>query len=613
MSGKTIRIGCASGFWGDSTIAAPQLLAGGNLNYLVFDYLAEITMSIMARARAKDPRQGYAHDFVTLTLRHTLPDIARQGVKVVANAGGVNPLACSEAIAELVRELGLNLKVATVTGDDLMDSIDDYRAQGVKEMFCGDAMPAEFMSVNAYLGAFPIAAALDRGADIVITGRCVDSAVTLGPCIHEFGWTADQYDALAGGCLAGHIIECGAQATGGLFTDWRDSTHWENIGYPIVEVENNGEFIVTKPEGTGGLVSPATVAEQLVYEIGDPQAYILPDVICDFSQVELTSAGDQCVAVKGTKGGPPTDKLKVSATYRDGFRLGCYVTVAGIDAKEKAQKVADAVLTRVKGILKLRHLPEFTETSVEIIGAEACYGPHARVKHPREVIIKLAAKHPVPEILGLLLRELTSTGTSMAPGISGMGGNRPKPSPVVRLFSFLVDKADVTPVVHVDGEMDTVDIAPGQPFDPASIKRPAVPSEPADSGECVEVPLIAIAHGRSGDKGNDANIGIIARKPEYLPFIRQALTEETVANYFAHFLEGSVERYEIPGIHALNFVLHNVLGGGGIASLRNDPQGKAYAQMLLDHPVSVPLALATELGCDGRTGALPAQSASDAS
>lgn len=594
LTKETIRIGGAAGFWGDSSIAAPQLIKGGSLDYLVFDYLAEITMSIMARARAKDPAMGYAHDFVTQIMKDNLPEIARQNIKVISNAGGVNPEACAEAIRALIKEAGLRLNVATVTGDDLMGRVEEFRAAGTKEMFSGAAMPKEFMSVNAYLGALPIAGALEQGADIVITGRCVDSAVTLGACIHGLGWKAEEYDRLAAGSLAGHIIECGAQATGGLFTDWQLSNGWENIGYPIAEVSRDGSFVITKPENTGGLVSFGTVAEQILYEIGDPQAYILPDVVCDFSHVEMEQVRKDAVRVWGVRGDPPTQTLKVSATYMDGYRVGLMITIGGIDAAKKAQKVADAVLKRCRGILKARGVPDFTETSVEIIGAESSYGPHARVENPREVVLKIAAKHPAAQALAMLLREATSSGTSMSPGISGMGGNRPKPSPVVRLFSFLVDRRSLNPEVELNGRRWAVPTGHGTRL--RHPDRPRIPDTSGTQAETCDVPLVRLAWGRSGDKGNDANIGIIARRREYLPYIRQALTAEAVREYFAFKIEGKVERFDLPGIGAMNFLLHEALGGGGIASLRNDPQGKAFAQMLLDFPITVPEAVAADAG-----------------
>ncbi|MBI2422976.1 MAG: DUF1446 domain-containing protein [Candidatus Hydrogenedentes bacterium] len=587
MENKIIRIGCASGFWGDSNMAAPQLLASKQLDYLVFDYLAEITMSILARARAQNPEEGYALDFVSVTMRHNLAEIAKQGVKVVSNAGGVNPLACARAIEALVKEMGLNLKVAAVTGDDLLPQADALRAADTREMFSNEAMPAAFMSVNAYLGAFPIAQALSEGADIVITGRCVDSAVTLGPCIHEFGWTRADYHQLAGGSLAGHIIECGAQATGGLFTDWDQVEGWENIGYPIVEVDVKGEFVLTKPENTGGLVNRFTAAEQLVYEIGDPRAYILPDAVCDFSEVRIEDISKDRVRIHGARGSQPTNSLKVSATCRDGYRIGAYVSIRGRDAGPKAQKVANAAVRRSSGMFKRIGLPAFKEVSIEVLGVESGYGPHAKTADSREVVLKIAAKHDLAEALMLFLRELTSSGTSMAPGISGMGGNRPKPSPVIRLFSFLVPRDSVTPQVTLRDQVTDVPFAPGASF---SMQATVMSrnEKPKEDAELVEVPLIQIACGRSGDKGAHANVGIVARKPAFYPVLKQVLTANTVKAHLAHVVKGEVRRFELPGIQALNFELLDSLEGGGMASLLNDPQGKAYAQILLDMPVFVP-------------------------
>jgi hypothetical protein len=593
VTGHRIRIGGASGFWGDSGIAAPQLVKGGALDYLVFDYLAEITMSIMARARAKDARRGYALDFVDRTLREILVDCARQGVRILSNAGGVNPLACGEAIETLVAELGLDLKVAVVTGDDLLDRAASLA--DVREMFSGEPFPAAPVSINAYLGATPVAAALDRGADIVITGRCADSALVLGACLHAFGWAHDDYDRLAGGSLAGHILECGAQATGGLFTDWEQVPGWDDIGYPIAEIDDHGDFIVSKPPGTGGLVSVGTVCEQLLYEIGDPQAYLLPDVICDFSQVRVAQLADDMVSVSGASGRAPSGCYKVSATWQDGYRLGLTQTIVGIDADRKAKRVGEAVVSRVERMLAARGLPQLSAISVEVLGAEAEYGPHARVEGPREVVLKIAAKHPQSSALDLLLREATSTGTSMSPGITGMGGNRPKVAPVVRLFSFLAAAGDIPVRVHMAGE--AVDVAPpiggdgaGPPFESSRVE------EPVDLADTISIPLVRLAWGRSGDKGDNANIGVIARRADYLPWIRRALSEETVARRFAHLCEGEVTRFDVPGIQGLNFLLTRALGGGGIASLRNDPQGKGYAQILLDQPVRISRAIAVRDG-----------------
>jgi hypothetical protein len=590
MTMRSIHIGGASGFWGDSYMAAPQLVTAPKIDYLVFDYLAEITMSILARAKAKSPDHGYALDFVDPTLKLVLPTCAQRGIRIISNAGGVNPIACGKAIEELLSRLGLSMKVAVVTGDDLTDRVDELRRADVREMSTGQPLPMSLMSINAYLGAFPIARALDAGADIVITGRCVDSAVTLGPCIHAFGWKEDDYDALAGGSLAGHIIECGAQATGGLLTDWRRGGDWSNIGYPLAEVREDGTFRITKPEKTGGVVCRASVAEQLVYEIGDPKSYILPDVVCDFSQVTIDEVSPDEVEVAGAKGKVPSDKLKVCATYLDGYRLTCSLTIRGREADAKVKATFEAVLKRVRGMLTRRGAPDFTETLVEILGMESGYGPHSRVSSSREVVGRLSAKHPSAEALGLLLRELTSSGTSMAAGTTGDGTNRPKPSPVVRLFSFLIDRSFVTSLVQAGETRWETPFSRGGTVASSEEESESPIAKHLDE-PWREVPLSEIAHGRSGDKGNDANIGIIARDKRFEEVISLEVTADRVGEYFQYLNHQGVKRYPLPGIGGWNFVLKDSLGGGGIASLRQDPQGKAFASILLDMVVKVPTSL----------------------
>lgn len=586
---RVVKIGCASGFWGDTNTAAFQLVNLSDINYLVFDYLSEITMSIMAKAKMVEPKHGYALDFVSRVMAPLLKKIAEKKIKVISNAGGVNPLACRDALQKIIKEYGLDLKVAVVLGDDLLAQHEHLKLQNIQEMFSGEALPEQVASSNAYLGAVAIHNALGLGADIVITGRVVDSAVVLAPLLHEYQWSLDDYDKLAQGSLAGHVIECGAQCTGGNFTDWQLVQGFDNMGFPVVEVSEDGSFVVTKPKGTGGLVSTATVAEQIVYEIGNPQAYLLPDVIADFSQVHLEQVGEHRVRVTGAKGQAPTAQYKVSTTYPDGYRVLVSFLIAGREAPQKAQVIADAILTKCERVLAMRSVPPFSEKSVEILGIESTYGAHAQALNSREVVVKIAVKHIFKEACMFFASEIAQASTGMAPALAGIVGGRPKASPVIKLFSFLVDKNQIKVEIDFEGKRYPVEV-------PQGVSTEQLPTLTAGKnavyqGDEIEVPLIEIAHARSGDKGNHSNIGVIARKTDYLPWIRAALTEQAVANYMKHVLDaekGRVIRYELPGLNALNFMLENALGGGGVASLRIDPQGKAFAQQLLDMPVKVP-------------------------
>jgi hypothetical protein len=592
MSSKTVRIGCAAGFWGDSSVGAPQLVRQGRIDFLVFDYLAELTMSILARARQKDPKLGYATDFPAIVMRSVVREIAAQGIRVISNAGGLNPSACAAAVAQVAEAAGVKLSIAVVEGDDLMPRIEDLRVRGVRDLWSGAPLPPQVVSANAYLGAFPIAQALDHGAQVVITGRCVDSAVELGPLIHAFGWQPTDYDRLAAGSLAGHLLECGAQATGGLHTDWERVPDWANIGYPIAECSADGSFVVTKPEGTGGLVTPATVGEQMLYEVHDPGHYVLPDVVCDFTDVRMTQAGAHRVAVGGARGAAPTPDYKVAATYADGWRLSAQLTIIGIDAARKAQRTGEAILERSRAIFKARGMADYRRTRIEALGAESAYGPHSRAQQAREVVMRLVAEHEAREPLELLAREIAPAGTSWSPGTTGSGLGRQAPGPVVKLFSFLVPKDEVAVTVRVDGA--------ALPASPRAVggggagdTRPRrYPAFAPLGGERVDVPLVKIAWARSGDKGNTENIGVLARHADFLPVLAQELTPARVAAYFAYCVAGPVTRYDVPGIQAFNFVLENALDGGGIASMRADPLGKGFAQMLLDLPLAVPRALA---------------------
>ncbi len=571
----------------------PQLLQEP-VNYLMMDYLAEVSMSLLARARLKVPESGYPPDFLAYLKDH-LRSIASRGIKVVSNAGGVNPRGCAAAMQKVCDEFSLQLKIAAVEGDDVMPLIDALRGE-VHEAQSGTALPARLLTANAYLGALPIKAALDAGADIVITGRCADSALALGILMHEFGWRDDEYDRLAAGSLVGHLLECGAQGVGGLYTDWQTVPDWENIGYPIAECQADGTFVVTKPRGTGGLVTPGTVSEQTLYEIGDPSAYILPDVVADFSAVSIVQDGPHRVRVTGARGRAPTAQYKVSATYQDGYRAVASVSIVGPGAAAKAERTGQALIARARLAFKELGLPDFTATHIEALGAEASYGPKSRTRDTREVLLRLVVLHADAKCLDLFARELGSVGISFAPGTTGIYTGRPKPAPHIRLYTFFIDKVVLPPpAVWMSGQRTEVSVPAGST--PAARHALETLAEAGQDwvGPAIEVPLIRLALARSGDKGDTSNVAIIARHPAYVPVLRRELTAERMAEHFKFLVAGPVERFEAPGLAAFNFLMQGALGGGGMASMRIDPQGKAYGAMALEMMVAVPVAVLNQV------------------
>ncbi|MDE2620575.1 MAG: DUF1446 domain-containing protein, partial [Sphingomonadales bacterium] len=594
--GKVVRIGGASGALNDSVIAVPQLLRVPGLDYLAFDYLGEAAMGLFRQMQEADPRSGFLPDFVNLHVGPYLADLKARGIKVITNAGGMNPVGLAEMIRQRGREMGLEIRVATVTGDDIAGLAPQLRAEGLRDMFNGMALPAAGLgAVNAYLGAFPIAAALAAGADMVITGRVVDSALILGPLIHEFGWGPQDYDLLAAGTTAGHLLECGAQVSGGTFTDWDSVPDWANIGFPVGECHADGTFVITKPEGTGGLVSTGTVAEQLLYEVSDPQAYIVPDVVCDFSGIRLEQVGPDRVQVSGARGYPPTDSLKLCATFSAGWRSVALIPITGIDAVRKAQRTADALLERTSRLLVERNQPDWKARHVEVIGTETAYGPRAQALAPREVLLKIVVDHEDMAAALMFGREQTcaimnmAVGTSIAPIIAA-----PRAFPLTDMFLGLIARDRVTAEVRLDGRAISFTAPRQGGFDPHAIMRPQVPPAPADGD--VEVPLIRLAYARSGDKGRLFNVAAIARRPEYLPYIRASLTPEAVKDWYRHLFDdpahGRVDAYEAPGPQAINFVVHDAQGGGINISPRFDAAAKSMGQHLLEMPVRIPAAMA---------------------
>lgn len=587
MGKDTIRIGGACAFWGDSNDAVTQLVRRGEVDVLVFDYLAELTLSIMASARDRKPELGYATDFVT-ALKPVLVDVARKGTLLLSNAGGMNPHACARALKREAAAAGVSLKIAVVLGDDLLDRAAELKAAGVREFATGAPMPESMNSINAYFGAAPVVEALRQGAQVVITGRCVDSALALAALIHRFGWSFDDFDRLAGGSLVGHILECTTQTTGGLFTDWWKVPGWEDMGYPIAECLEDGSFELSKPDGTGGLITPLVAAEQMLYEVTDPANYLLPDVRCDFTAVTIEQTEVNRVRFAGARGSAPTTDYKVSATWQDGYRMTTTLTFVGADAVAMGRRSLEAVVARARRLLVDGGFEDFLRVNIEMLGSEAPSFGAVAVPASREVVGRLAVQHKDARALDLLAREVAPMGIAGAPGTTGFSG-RQKPQPVYRLFSFLWPKSDAPARVEIDDKRFAVPVSgagredranAGQRFAPTDDELPATTT----------VPLSAIAVARSGDKGDRAHVAVIARAPRFAALIGAQLGTAEVARWFAHLANGAVTRYEVPGIHAYNYVLDAALGGGGAASLRNDPLGKTFGQVMLCHPIRVPTA-----------------------
>lgn len=452
---RTIRIGNGQGFWGDNVDAPVELLRGGPIDYIGMDYLAEVTLSIMMRQKLKDPRLGYATDFIGF-IRRVLPEARERNIRILANAGGLNPRACREKIFEVARELGVTgLRVGVVEGDDIFPRMRELIDAGheMRNMDSGEPLAPvvdRMMAANAYLGARPVVEALRQDAHIVLCGRITDTALALAPMIHEFGWAEDDWDRLAAGTIAGHIIECGAQCTGGNFSRWWEVPDLWNAGYPIIEGREDGTFTVTKHEGTGGMVTVDTVSEQLLYEMGNPKDYITPDVIADFTSIQLRQDGKDRVAVSGIKGSPRTPFLKVSGSYLAGYKSSGQITVSGPRAVEKAQLAAEVVWKRLE-----RAGVTFGEDcrSTELVGTGVCLpGVFPAPDDPPEVILRLGVRDADAAKVARFGLEIAPLITAGPPGVTGFAGGRPKPQEVMAYWPALLAREEVEGRIEVTVE-----------------------------------------------------------------------------------------------------------------------------------------------------------------
>ncbi len=447
-----VRVAAGQGFWGDDLDAPRRQVEGGRVDYLMLDYLAEVTMSILQKQKERDPSMGYARDFVG-AMESVLPAVLERGVKVIANAGGVNPPACAAAVKAMAEKVGAKgkLRIGVVTGDDLLGRLDELMAAGhpLANMETGEPLSTvrdRVLSANAYIGSEPIVEGLANGANVVITGRSTDTALTMAPLRYEFGWGPSSWDQLAAGIVAGHIIECGAQCSGGnCLYDWRSIPDLANVGYPIAEARPDGSFVITKHPNTGGRVSVPTVSEQLVYEMGDPHAYITPDVIADFTTITLAQDGENRVLVSGIKGAPPTDKLKVSVAYRAGFKAVGSLVYAWPDALEKAQ-LADKILRERLDRLGLR----FDHILSEYVGANATHGPLAGDNRDApEVQLRFGVRGPDRAAVERFTREIAPLVLNGPPSVTGFAGGRPKVEEIVAYWPALIDKTVVQTKVEL--------------------------------------------------------------------------------------------------------------------------------------------------------------------
>jgi hypothetical protein len=448
---KTIRIGNGCGFWGDNVDAPIELAREGQLDYLTLEYLAELTMSILALQKQRDPARGFASDFIDVLDRLCPLWKGQRGLKIVTNAGGMNPEACAVTASEVLSKHGLaDRRIATITGDDLMPALDQLIASGhaFTNLDTGEALGSvrsRIVSANAYLGSQPIADALAKGAELVITGRVADACLTVGPAVHEFGWRWDDWDRLCSATVAGHLIECGAQATGGLWCNWRDAADMANVGYPIAVLESEGDFEVTKPAGTGGAVNIETVTEQLLYEVGDPAAYLTPDVSADFTTVQLKARGRDRVRVAGARGRAATETYKVSIAYRDGFASSGTLLVFGSDAREKARHAGGIILERLS---RANRAPR--HSYIECLGAGDCVsGVVATAQPPCEVVLRVACRDDSRQVVERFSKEFAPLVTSGLPGITGYTTGRPPVREVFAYWPALVAKSAVKPVVQL--------------------------------------------------------------------------------------------------------------------------------------------------------------------
>ena len=582
---EPLRIANCSGFYGDRLSAAREMVDGGPIDVLTGDWLAELTMLILARTQAKRPGGGYARSFVK-QVEQVMGTCLDRGIRIVSNAGGLDPAGCADAVGEVAARLGLSPTIAYVDGDDLLPRLDELAAAGVDLAHLETGEPvgdtSRFVSANAYLGCWGIVDALERGADIVVTGRTTDAAVVCGPAAWHHGWARDDWDALAGGVVAGHVIECGTQATGGNYSFFTEVAGMARTGFPWAEVASDGSSVIGKHDGTGGEVSVGTVTSQLLYEIGGP-AYLGPDVTARFDTISLEQVGPDRVRVSGTRGERPPPTLKVAMNELGGYRNEVGVALTGLDVEAKAALVEEAFW------LACPYAPEdYASVTSQLVRTDKADPP---TNEEAVAVWRLTLKDPDERKVGRVVFDANvELALATIPGYFGIGGGGAAAKPY-GVFRPAVVPADLVPqhVVVVGGERTVVDsVAP-----PAEVEvAPAeAPSASPPGGPTVRAPLGRVAGARSGDKGGNANLGVFARSDEAWAWLDAFLTTERLRELLPETADLPVDRHRLPAIRSLNFVVHDLLQEGVAASTRQDGQAKGLGEWLRARVVDVPASL----------------------
>ncbi|MCT4613830.1 MAG: DUF1446 domain-containing protein [Marinifilaceae bacterium] len=589
-----IRIANAGGYWGDDTQVLKRQILGGELDYISIDYLSEITMSILSKQKNHNPKSGFVQDFIDQVV-DCAKLLSEKKIKLITNAGGVEVLLCAKKLCAELLKLNVNLKVAVVEGDGIVDRIKMLQEEGetFKNIETGesfDLIQDRLVSANVYFGSRAIVNALEHGADIIITGRVTDTALTMAPMIYEFGWKINEFDKLAAGMVAGHIIECGAQSSGGNYTDWHLIKNWYNIGYPIVEMKSDGKFSIYKHPDTGGLINTNTIKEQLLYEMGNPRCFIGPDLVADISKLKISQSRYNRINIENTHGQAPTPYLKVSMAYNDGYKAVGYFIVCGEEIDKKAKIIENIIWDKLK--------IDFEDSNLEIVGYNSCHKYDFEKTIPLEAMLRISVFDMDQEKVKQFCDVFAATILSAPSGIAIVGA-KPKIQKVVSYWPCLIDKRKIEAnlfMLNCHGEVESAFKIPSHTQHDKEWKPTDIMENKAEddlnkshlNNSLVETNYKKICLARSGDKGDSVNIGVVARDEKKYKYLKKNLTESKMKEIFEAFCYGNVIRYDIPNLLSFNFILERSLGGGGTKSLRIDPQGKIFAELFLNYPIELP-------------------------